>query len=84
MAVRIGAGEVQQVDAREDDEEAAEEGDCVYGRGCVEAAEEEEGGDESEGCEGYVVEGVDTGEVSIDSSINWTAEVRRTCLWKTG
>ena len=60
-AIRVFAGEVEQVDSREDCEEAAEEGDGVDGVGGVEAAEEDEGGDEGEGCEGYVVEGVDTG-----------------------
>ena len=58
-AVGIVAGQVEQVDAGEDDEEAAEEGDCVYGGGGVEALEQKAGCDEREGREGYVVEGVD-------------------------
>jgi hypothetical protein len=45
VAVGVVAREVEEVDAGEDDEEAAEKGDCVYGRGGVEALEEEEGGD---------------------------------------
>jgi len=44
-AVRVFAREVQEVDAGEDCEEAAEEGDGVDGVGCVEAGEEDEGGD---------------------------------------
>jgi hypothetical protein len=59
VAVWVFAAEVEEVDAGEDDEEAAEEGEGVDGGGGVEAAEEDEGGDEGEGCEGYVVEGVD-------------------------
>ena len=59
-AVRVFAGEVEQVDAGEDDEEATEEGDGVDGVGCVEAPEEDKGG--AEGCcgEGNIVEGVHT------------------------
>lgn len=45
MAVGVFAREVEEVDAGEDCEEAAEEGDGVYGVGGVEAAEEDEGGD---------------------------------------
>jgi hypothetical protein len=59
-AARVGAGEIEEVDARKGHEEAADEGDGVDGVGGVEAAEEDEGGAEG-GCrEGYVVEGVDT------------------------
>lgn len=58
-AVGIFAGEVEKVDACEDCEEAAEEGDGIYGVGGVEATEEDEGGGQGEGCEGYVVEWVD-------------------------
>ena len=65
-AVRVFAGEVQEVDAREDGEEAAEEGEGVGCVGCVEAAEEDEGGEEGEGCEGYVVEGVDSGKGTLE------------------
>jgi hypothetical protein len=61
IAVGVFAGEVQEVDAGEDGEEAAEERDCVYGVGCIEAAEEDEGGDEGTGGECYVVERVYAG-----------------------
>lgn len=57
--VGVFAREVEQVDTREDNEKAAEEGDCVYGGGGVEALEKEAGGNEGAGCEGYIVEGVD-------------------------
>tara|TARA_R110002003_G_scaffold244_4_gene17418 strand:- start:2262 stop:2459 length:198 start_codon:yes stop_codon:yes gene_type:complete len=60
VAVGILAREVQKVDAREDDEEAAEEGDCVHSGSGIEALEEEEGRDERAGGEGYVVERVYT------------------------
>ena len=40
-------------------EEAAKEGDGVNRVGCIEAAEEDERGDECEGREGYVVKRVD-------------------------
>lgn len=58
-AVGVIAREVEEVHAGEDDEEAAEERDGVYGGGGVEALEEEAGGDEGKGREGYVVEGID-------------------------
>ena len=60
IAVGVLAREVEEVDAREDDEEAAEKRNCVYGGCGVEALEEQAGCDERAGCEGYVVEGVDT------------------------
>ena len=60
-AVGVFAREVEEVDAGEDDEEAAEQGDGVDGGGGVEALEEEAGGDEGAGGEGDVVEGVDAG-----------------------
>jgi len=59
-AFGVFAREVEEVDAGEDDEEAAEQGDGVDCVGGVEALEEDEGGAEGAGCEGYVVEGVDT------------------------
>jgi hypothetical protein len=62
-AVWIVAAEVEEVDACEGDEEAAEEGDGVDGFGGVEAAEEDKGCAEGGGCEGYVVEGVDAEEL---------------------
>lgn len=68
----VAARQVQQVDAREDDEEAAEQADGVDGRGGVEAAEEDEGGDEGEGREGYVVE-------RVDSAAALTARVAQAC-----
>lgn len=55
MPVGVAAGEVEEVDACEDDEEAGEEGDgvdCVCG---VEAAEEDEGCDEGGRCECHIV-----------------------------
>ena len=54
-AVGVFAREVEEVHARKNDEEAAEEGDCVHSIGCVESAEEEEGRNEGAGREGYVV-----------------------------
>lgn len=59
VAVGVFAAEVEQVDAGEDDEEAAEEGYCVYGGGGVETLEEETRCDERAGGEAYVIEGVD-------------------------
>lgn len=69
-AVRVFTGEVEEVDAGENCQEAAEEGDGVDGVGGVEAAEEDEGGAEGAGCEGYVVEGVDSG-VLVSKSQLW-------------
>jgi hypothetical protein len=60
-AVGVFSREIEEVDAGKDDEEAAEQGDGVYGGGGVEALEEEAGGDEGAGGEGDVVEGVDAG-----------------------
>lgn len=59
-AVGVPAGDVEQVDAGEDYEEAGEQGEGVDGVGGVEAAVEDEGGAEGGGCEGYVVEGVNS------------------------
>jgi hypothetical protein len=59
-AVRIVARKIKEIDAGEDDEETAKEGDGVYSRRRVEALEEEERGYEGAGCERYVVEGVNT------------------------
>jgi hypothetical protein len=61
VAVWVTAGEVEEVDACEDDEEATEQGEGVDGVGGTEAAEEEEGGAEGCGSEGHVVEGVYAG-----------------------
>ena len=58
-AIRIFSRKIEEVDAGEDDEEAAKEGDCVHGIGRVEAAEEDEGGAEGEGRERDVVKRVD-------------------------
>lgn len=63
--VGVVAREVEEVDAREDDEEAAQERDCVDGRGGVEAAEEEERCNEGAGCERHVVKRVHAVFVSI-------------------
>ncbi len=43
VAVRITARKVEEVDAGEDDEEAAEEGESVDSVGSIKAAEEDEG-----------------------------------------
>lgn len=59
VAIWVFAGEIEQVDASENREEAAKEGDGVNRVGCIEAAEEDERGDECEGREGYVVKRVD-------------------------
>lgn len=58
--VGVFARKVEEVYAREDDEESAEEGNCVDGVCGIEAAEEKEGRDEGAGGEGNVVEGIDT------------------------
>ena len=72
MPVRVAAGKIEEIDACEDDKEAGEEGegvDCVCG---IEAAEEDEGGDEGGGCEGYVVERVYSVEfVSVSLTQFW-------------
>lgn len=57
-AVWIFAREVEEVDAGEDGQEAAEERDGVDDVGCVEASEQDEGREEGAGREGDVVEGV--------------------------
>lgn len=55
LAVRVAAGEVEQINPCEDDKETAEERDCVDSVGGVEALEEEERGTEN-GCgESHVV-----------------------------
>lgn len=54
--VRVAAREIEKINAAENDEEAAEEGDSVDGVGSVEALEEDEGGTEGGGCKGYVIE----------------------------
>jgi len=56
MSVRIGTGEVEEVNATKDDEEAAEKGDSVDRVGGVEALEKDERGTESGSCESYVIE----------------------------
>lgn len=67
-AVGVPAADVEQVDAGEYYEEAGEEREGVYGVGGVEAAVEDEGGAESGGCEGYVVEGVDAAKGKLLAS----------------
>ena len=59
-AVGIVAGEVEQVDAREGDEEAADEGEGADDVGRVEAVEEDEGSAEGGRGEGDVIKRVDT------------------------
>lgn len=53
--VGVFAREIEEVNAREDDEEAAEKGDRVDGVGGVEPAEEKEGRHKGTGSECYVV-----------------------------
>lgn len=60
-AVGVVAAEVEEVDAREGDEEAADEGEGADHVGGVEAVEEDEGGAEGGRGEGDVVEWVDAG-----------------------
>ena len=81
-AVGIVARKVEQVNAGEDYEEAAEEGDCVDGRRSVETAEEEERGDECAGCEGDVIERVNT--ISRQQLAMCALQVGRTCWSRTG
>lgn len=61
MTFGVVSGEVEEVHASEDDEEAAEEGYCVDGIGRVEATEKDERGGKSGGGECYVVKWVDAG-----------------------
>lgn len=60
-AITIGvvARKIEEVDTGEDDEEAAKEGDGVYGGSGVETAEEEEGSDECARRERDIVKRVD-------------------------
>lgn len=58
VSVRIVPREVQQVDAREDDQEATEQRDRVHGFGGVEALEEDEGGTQRGGGESDIVQRV--------------------------
>lgn len=84
FAVGVLARQIEQVDAGEDGQEAAEEGDrvaCVDG---VEALEEDEGGDEGEGGEGYVVEGVDAGRNCQCLVSRATLALQLTYLWRIG
>lgn len=60
-AVGVVPAEVEEVDARKGDEEAADEGEGADHVGCVEAVEEDEGRAEGGGGEGDVVERVDAG-----------------------
>lgn len=60
MAVGVFAGEIEQVNAREYNEEAAEERDSVDNVGGVEALKQDEGGDERAGGECHIVERIDT------------------------
>jgi hypothetical protein len=61
VALGVFAREVEEVDAGEDDEEAAEKGDCVYGVAGVEALEENKRCDEGAGGKGDVVQRIYTG-----------------------
>jgi hypothetical protein len=61
MSVTVGVvpREVEEVDAREDDEETAEKRDSVDGGCGVETLEQKKGCDERASGKGYVIEGVD-------------------------
>jgi hypothetical protein len=59
VAVGVVAREVEKVYAGKDDEEAAEEGDCIYGGCGVEALEQKEGCDECACGECDIVKRVD-------------------------
>ena len=58
LAIGVFAGKVEEVDASEDREEAAEQGNRIYRIGGVETAEEDEGGDKCAGRESHVVKRV--------------------------
>jgi hypothetical protein len=61
-AVGVMPGKVEQIYSREDDEESAEQGDCVHCIGGIEPLEEDERSAERSRRERNVVEGVDTKE----------------------
>jgi hypothetical protein len=61
-AVGVMPGKVEQIYSREDDEESAEQGDCVDCIGGIETLEENERSAERSRRERNVVEGVDTME----------------------
>jgi hypothetical protein len=65
VAVGIVAREIEEVDTGEDDEESAEQRDCVYSRCGVEALEKQERRDEGTSREAYIVEGIHTINVSF-------------------
>lgn len=60
VPIRIGPGQVQEVDSGEYDEEAGQERNDTDSIRRVEAAEEDEGRTQRCGGEGYIVEGIDT------------------------
>lgn len=61
--IGVAARQVQQVHAREGDEETAEEREGVDGVGGIETAVEYERGTEGRGREGNVVQGVDAAQM---------------------
>ncbi len=73
VAVGIAAGKVEEINACEDDKEAREKGKGVYGVSGVETLEEDERGAKGGGCEGHVVEGVDSA-VGISSIDLWNRQ----------
>lgn len=62
MSVGIVSRQVEQVDAGEDDQESAKQGNCVHGIGGVESLEENKRSAERGGRKGDIVEGVDAVE----------------------
>lgn len=70
-AVGVVAAEVEEVDARKGDKEAADEREGADHVGCVEAVEEDEGRAEGGRGEGDVVEGVDAGEWGLVVVEHW-------------
>lgn len=61
----VGSRDVEEVDASEDYEEAGEQRQCVDGIGCVEAAIKDEGSAKGRCRKCYVVDGIDTVDVSL-------------------
>lgn len=59
-AIWIFSAEIEEVHTRENGEKATEKRDGVYGVCSVEAAKEDEGGEEGESGKGNVVQRVDT------------------------
>ena len=61
---------VEEIDSREDYQEATEERNCVDRVGCVEALEKDEGCDECASCECHVIKRIYTvGTLAISQNI---------------